>query len=160
MASILKVNTKRRAQIRRKGHPPRTKTFSTKALAQRWAAQVEGNIEREEADVPPVPTARTTGEWQPEGGGETDDAALSPTELKLLLLHRSPAIRLDEICERYLQMGRATALRQAGLNRLPFPTFRLAESQKAPVMVAVADLASHIDLIHNLAKVEWERSQI
>ena len=35
-----------RAQIRRKGHPTLSATFDTKAEAQRWAAEVEGDMSR------------------------------------------------------------------------------------------------------------------
>jgi integrase len=45
MASIIQVGGKWRAQVRRKGYPPRTQTFNTKALADRWARQVESEID-------------------------------------------------------------------------------------------------------------------
>jgi len=45
MASIIKIGSKWRAQVRRKGHPPQTKTFSTKTLAQQWAKALEGDAE-------------------------------------------------------------------------------------------------------------------
>lgn len=48
MASIIQVGRKWRAQVRRRGHPTQTRTFSTKALAERWARQVESDIERGE----------------------------------------------------------------------------------------------------------------
>ena len=35
-----------RAQIRRKGYPALSATFDTKAEAQRWAAEVEGEMSR------------------------------------------------------------------------------------------------------------------
>lgn len=46
MASIIKIGEKWRAQVRRKGHPAQTKTFSTKALAQKWAKVLEGDVEQ------------------------------------------------------------------------------------------------------------------
>lgn len=46
MASIIKVGLKWRAQVRRKGFPPQTKTFSTKTLAQQWAKALEGDAEQ------------------------------------------------------------------------------------------------------------------
>lgn len=84
---------------------------------------------------------------------------MSPTELQLLALHRAPAVCLDAICEGYLSMNRETARAAAALNRLPFPTFRLHESRKAPVMVKVSDLAAHIDGVHRCAQREWQHSQ-
>ncbi|WP_416467915.1 hypothetical protein [Pseudomonas sp. LFS044] len=35
-----------RAQIRRKGYPTLSATFDTKVEAQRWAAEIEGNMSR------------------------------------------------------------------------------------------------------------------
>jgi integrase len=45
MASIIQVGGKWRAQVRRKGYPPRTQTFGTKVLAEKWARQVESEID-------------------------------------------------------------------------------------------------------------------
>ena len=41
-----------RAQIRRKGHPTLSSTFDTKAEAQRWAAEIEGDRAVLKAVVP------------------------------------------------------------------------------------------------------------
>lgn len=46
MASIIQHRGKWRAQVRRKGFPVYTKTWDTKAQAERWARQVEADIER------------------------------------------------------------------------------------------------------------------
>lgn len=53
MASIIKVNGKWRAQVRRKGQPAQTKTFSTKVLAQQWAKSLEGDVEHMAAGILP-----------------------------------------------------------------------------------------------------------
>lgn len=53
MASIIKVNGKWRAQVRRKGQPAQTKTFSTKVLAQQWAKSLEGDAEHVAAGLLP-----------------------------------------------------------------------------------------------------------
>lgn len=45
MASILKIGSSWRAQIRRKGHKNITETFPTKAAAQRWATALEAEID-------------------------------------------------------------------------------------------------------------------
>lgn len=45
MASIIQVGGNWRAQVRRKGYPHRTETFPTKVLAERWARQVEAEID-------------------------------------------------------------------------------------------------------------------
>lgn len=46
MASIIEVKGKWRAQVRRKGHPVYTRTFDTKNEAERWARQMEVDIDR------------------------------------------------------------------------------------------------------------------
>lgn len=56
MASIIKVGDKWRAQVRRKGHAVQTKTFGSRILAERWARQVEGDIEAGRAGVAPSST--------------------------------------------------------------------------------------------------------
>ncbi len=45
MASIIQVNGKWRAQIRRAGHKPITKTHPTKAAAQAWARKIEVELD-------------------------------------------------------------------------------------------------------------------
>jgi integrase len=61
MASIIKIGKRWRAQVRRKGYPDRTETFSTKALAEAWARGVEGDVESLRAGVMPVGKAHTVG---------------------------------------------------------------------------------------------------
>jgi len=46
VASILQVKGKWRAQVRRKGQPVYTRTFDTKTEADRWARQLEVDIDR------------------------------------------------------------------------------------------------------------------
>lgn len=45
MASILKIGTSWRVQIRRKGHKPITETFPTKAMALEWSRKTETEID-------------------------------------------------------------------------------------------------------------------
>ncbi|MDM0041894.1 site-specific integrase [Variovorax sp. J22R193] len=59
MASIIKIGLKWRAQVRRKGYPTQTKTFSTKTLATAWARQIEGDTEKLSAGVIPKGDAWT-----------------------------------------------------------------------------------------------------
>lgn len=44
MASVIKIGTQWRAQVRRKGFPTETRTFPTKGLATAWAATTESNM--------------------------------------------------------------------------------------------------------------------
>ncbi|MBV8034636.1 site-specific integrase, partial [Roseateles sp.] len=59
MASIIQLNGKWRAQVRRSGAPTYTKTFATKALAESWARQVEIDLEAGLAGLV-SPTSKTT----------------------------------------------------------------------------------------------------
>ena len=45
MASIIQIGDKWRAQVRRKGYPPRTETFPTRILAEKWGRQIEAEID-------------------------------------------------------------------------------------------------------------------
>lgn len=51
MASVIQVNGKWRAQVRRKGYPVRTRTFIMKAHAQTWARRVELDIDAGKAGL-------------------------------------------------------------------------------------------------------------
>lgn len=86
-------------------------------------------------------------------------AKLSDTEAMLLAIYGAPVIRIDLIAKEYLSLEPRMARELAALNKLPFPTFRLRNSQKAPVLVAISDLASHIDRSRNDAALLWQKSQ-
>ena len=85
---------------------------------------------------------------------------MTPTELKLTAIHRGPVVPLETICNDYLHIGYDTALQYASLNQLPFATFRLRDSKKAPLMVSVEALAAHIDSVTARATKEWNDSQV
>jgi hypothetical protein len=59
---------------------------------------------------------------------------------------------LSDICEKYLGMKPRTAEDKAAIGRLPIPTFRLGDTQKAPRLVHLEDLASHIDKMRQDAR--------
>lgn len=82
------------------------------------------------------------------------------TEMQLLATFKTPVVPLVEISERYLNLSPQRAMECASMNRLPFPTFRLTASQKAPRMVNIKDLAAHIDACHEAAAATWENSQV
>lgn len=46
MATFVKRATGWQAKIRKRGFPPQSQTFRTKAMAQRWASEVEADMER------------------------------------------------------------------------------------------------------------------
>ena len=70
---------------------------------------------------------------------------MTDTEIMLLAVHRAPAVPLSDICEKYLNLQPKQANEKARLRTLPIPAWRLTESQKAPFMVRLADLAKLID---------------
>ena len=71
----------------------------------------------------------------------------------------APIVPLASICEQFFGLSPRAAQEHAALNKLPVPAFRLRESQKAPLMVHVRDLAKHIDDSHTVATEHWEHSQ-
>lgn len=85
---------------------------------------------------------------------------MTDTLLQLLALHRAAAVRLGDICEHYLNLSPIVAKQRAALNTLPFPTFRMTSSNKAPYMVKLSDLAAHIDSTHEVATEGWTASQL
>ena len=85
---------------------------------------------------------------------------MSPTETHLLTALKAPVVPLVDICDRWLNINPKTAREAAALNRLPFPTFKMSDSNKAPLLVSVHDLAEHIDARHTAAKASWAQSQV
>jgi len=85
---------------------------------------------------------------------------MTPTEFQLFVQYRDAVIPVDSICEKYLNLTAPEARRRALLNKLPFPTFRVIKSQKAPIMVKLVDLAAHIDKQHEQAHALWSHSQV
>lgn len=54
MASIIQIGGKWRAQVRRKGHKPITKTHRTKTAAESWARQIEAQLDAGQTPGPAV----------------------------------------------------------------------------------------------------------
>ncbi|AMC33141.1 pyocin activator PrtN family protein [Janthinobacterium sp. B9-8] len=82
------------------------------------------------------------------------------TTFLLMAQYSKPIVQLKEIAEEYLGLTPREAQREANMNRLPIPTFRLRDSQKAPLMIHIKDLATHIDTTLAVARVQWNKSQI
>jgi hypothetical protein len=85
---------------------------------------------------------------------------MTPTEIKLIAVHRGPTVSLEDVSRKYLGMDIDWAQKQAKRNLLPFPTFRLNESSKATLMVATIDLANYIDKQRADAAKSWGNSQV
>ena len=85
---------------------------------------------------------------------------MSPTELTLIAVYKSPVVPLLEISKQYLNLGPEQAARKAAAHELPFPAFHLTDSKKSPWMVKTSDLAKHIDATGQSAQDEWAKSQV
>jgi hypothetical protein len=82
------------------------------------------------------------------------------TSLALMSLYKAPSVPLREISERYLGIAYEEACKRAAKQALPFPTFRLVDSQKAPLMVSCEDLGNWIDQRRDAANEAWQRVQV
>lgn len=80
---------------------------------------------------------------------------MNKTEILLLMQFETPTIPLENICEMFLSISKATAKQRARAGTLPVPAFRLGESQKAPWLVHAQDLAYFIEKRRAEAKKEW-----
>jgi hypothetical protein len=67
------------------------------------------------------------------------------TELMLWARYEREAVPLKEVAAEYLGLTLQEATRQWSEGKLPLKAFRLRESQKAPLLVHIADLAAMID---------------
>lgn len=85
---------------------------------------------------------------------------MTPTEIALLAVYKTPVIRLDAICDQYLNNAYDQARRKAHLHTLPFPAFQLDDSKKAPWMVRISDFAAFLDGKGDAAATEWKQSQL
>lgn len=81
------------------------------------------------------------------------------TAFALLARFESPTVKLEDICKEFFGMDKEKAYERANVNELPVPTFRASESQKAPRLVHVDDLAKHLDEQRGRAREEWERAK-
>lgn len=67
------------------------------------------------------------------------------TVFLLMAEFETASIPLSDVCEKYFGMKPATADKKAALGQLPIPTFRAGQSQKAPRMIHIQDLADYIE---------------
>lgn len=82
------------------------------------------------------------------------------TSLALMSLYKAPTVALSVIAKQYFGISPEEANKRAAKNALPVPTFRLVDSQKAPLMVSCEDLGNYIDQRAETARSAWERCQI
>ncbi len=79
------------------------------------------------------------------------------TVFLLLAEYGTPTIPLADVTEKYFGMKLSTAEKKAALGDLPIATFRASESQKAPRMIHVQDLADYIDQQRKIGKEHLEK---
>lgn len=82
------------------------------------------------------------------------------TSFALLARFGTPLIPLEKICEEFLGLKAKTAESKAKACTLPFPTLKLRNSERAPTMVKIEDLALHIDKKYDESQKEWQSVQI
>lgn len=75
------------------------------------------------------------------------------TVFLLMAEFETSQIPLSVVAEKFLNLTPSYADRQATLGKLPFPTYR-DDSQKAPRMVHISDLAGWIDKKRKAAQDE------
>lgn len=85
---------------------------------------------------------------------------MTPTEIMLLAVHRTPAIPLADICEKMFGLCHDEARRQAALNTLPVPAWRASGSRQGPLLVRLTELAAFVDSKSTNAAASWTKSQV
>ncbi|GIU22115.1 pyocin activator PrtN family protein [Shewanella sp. MBTL60-007] len=74
------------------------------------------------------------------------------TTFLLMAQFNKAVIPLEDICKEFLGLETRTALNYAKSGRLPIAAFRTSNSNKAPWVVHVSDLADHLDKQRDIAK--------
>lgn len=75
----------------------------------------------------------------------------------LMAEYNSAVIPVEAVAAKYFGLQPAKAKAKAALQQLPVPAFRAADSQKAPWLIAAADLADYIDAQRTKAQKDWKR---
>ncbi len=84
----------------------------------------------------------------------------SLTHTKLFEQFGSVVILVEDLAESYLHLARRTALNMAKTHQLPFPCFRLGNSNKSPFVVHLNDLVEFIDRRAAEERRVWKSFQI
>lgn len=66
-------------------------------------------------------------------------------------------VPLEVVAKKYFNLEKKEAYARAKLRSLPVPAYRAIDSQKAPWLVSVADLAAYLDKQRAQARDEWQR---
>jgi len=79
------------------------------------------------------------------------------TQFALLAAFEAPIINLKDVCQDYFGISIKTAMQKIKGEDFPVPTFRLVDSERAPVFIKVEDLAKYIDQQYKDASIQWQR---
>jgi hypothetical protein len=74
------------------------------------------------------------------------------TKTMLFQQYNTPLLKVSDVAQAYFGMSEQAAKRSAREGTLPIPAFRLGESQKAPWLVCIDELAAYIDKMRTQAK--------
>lgn len=78
------------------------------------------------------------------------------TTFALMARFGSATVDLKEISQEFLGITPKTAEQKAKACNLPFPTFKLRESERSPTLVKIEDLGAYIDKQYKEARTDWE----
>lgn len=78
------------------------------------------------------------------------------TTFALIARFESSTVELKQISQEFLGITPKTAEQKAKACDLPFPTFKLRESERSPTLVKLEDLGAFIDKQYKEAREEWE----
>jgi len=82
------------------------------------------------------------------------------TTFALMARFESATVELKNISQEFLGITPKTAEQKAKVCDLPFPTFKLRESERSPTLVKLEDLGAFIDKQYKEAREEWESVNI
>lgn len=77
----------------------------------------------------------------------------------LLARFESPIVALKDISGEFLGLTPKTAEQRAKAQSLPFPTFKLRDSERSPSLVNVQDLAAYIESQYAVSRKDWDLIQ-
>jgi hypothetical protein len=97
MATFQERSDKWRAIVRKKGHEPQTKTFQTKGMAQRWAREVERDMEGHEFNDPRQLDRFTLGDLIDRYAAEMPEAGRTKAGCHAMLKRELGSVALSDL---------------------------------------------------------------
>ncbi len=78
------------------------------------------------------------------------------TTFALIARFEGTTVELKQISQEFLGITPKTAEQKAKACDLPFPTFKLRDSERSPTLINLKDLGEYIDQQYKAAREEWE----